>query len=234
MSNSYVIATSREWNNSMARSVSEKTGADCHLITKKSELTLETLSEIGPRIIFFPHWSYMIPAEVFQSYACIVFHMTDLPYGRGGSPLQNLIIRGMESTRISALKVVSELDAGPIYMKEDLSLSGTAEEIFLRASGIIEGMILSLIAHCPEPFPQSGEPVLFKRRRPDESNLADFHPQDLKGIYDFIRMLDAPGYPRAFLDLGDFRISFEKPHITGTGIEGRFVVTRKSQKSDLE
>ena len=35
--------------------------------------------------------------------------MTDLPYGRGGSPLQNLIIRGFESTKISAIEFKMEL-----------------------------------------------------------------------------------------------------------------------------
>ncbi len=41
--------------------------------------------------IFIPHWSYIILPEIYLNYECIVFHMTDLPYGRGGSPLQNLL-----------------------------------------------------------------------------------------------------------------------------------------------
>ena len=51
-----------------------------------------------------------IPTEIFTSFECIVFHMTDLPYGRGGSPLQNLIVRGHKKTKVSALKVVKEVD----------------------------------------------------------------------------------------------------------------------------
>ena len=47
--------------------------------------------------------------------------MTDLPYGRGGSPLQNLIVRGHKHTMISAIKCVKELDAGPIYLKKPLT-----------------------------------------------------------------------------------------------------------------
>ena len=31
--------------------------------------------------------------EIHENYKCIIFHMTDLPFGRGGSPLQNLISR---------------------------------------------------------------------------------------------------------------------------------------------
>ena len=50
--------------------------------------------------------------------------MTDLPYGRGGSPLQNLIVRGWKETKVLALKVVEELDAGPIYYKKRLAYMG--------------------------------------------------------------------------------------------------------------
>ena len=60
--------------------------------------------------------------------------MTDLPYGRGGSPLQNLIIRGHKKTKISALRMVNELDAGPIYFKRSLSLNGNAQKIYSSCS----------------------------------------------------------------------------------------------------
>lgn len=81
-----------------------------------------------------------------------MFHMTDLPYGRGGSPLQNLIVRGHKEIMISALRVEKGLDAGDIYMKKPLSLEGTAEEIFIRANDIIEDMIEELILKNTPPI----------------------------------------------------------------------------------
>jgi methionyl-tRNA formyltransferase len=44
--------------------------------------------------------------------------MTDLPFGRGGSPLQNLISRKIYNTKLSAIRVVKELDAGPVFLKK--------------------------------------------------------------------------------------------------------------------
>ena len=67
--------------------------------------------------------------------------MTDLPYGRGGSPLQNLIQRGHNTTMLTALRCNEGCDTGDIYLKRSLSLCGTAEEIFIRADTIIEQMI---------------------------------------------------------------------------------------------
>ena len=98
--------------------------------------------------------------------------MTDLPFGRGGSPLQNLIVRGINETKISALRCVEEVDAGPIFMKKSLSLHGTAQEIYIRANIIIEEMIVFLIKNKPDPQDQIGEVVMFKRRKENEGDLA--------------------------------------------------------------
>ena len=67
--------------------------------------------------------------------------MTDLPYGRGGSPLQNLIIRGGKTTKLFAFRMTEEFDARPNYLKRNLSLEGTAREIFIRANYLSAKMI---------------------------------------------------------------------------------------------
>lgn len=150
----------------------------------------------------------LFPVDVFERTKCIIFHMTDLPYGRGGSPLQNLIVRGHSETMVSALRCEAGLDTGPIYMKRPLSLLGSAREILLRATDVIAGMIADMVENWPQPVPQTGEPTLFKRRTPADSNWAD--ARTLDAVYDHIRMLDADGYPPAFLDIGGFRLEFPR------------------------
>ena len=204
----YVLATTRPWNEAMAERLTARTGCDFVLISSKEDLTLENLAPIHPEIIFFPHWSYRIDPRIFGRFKSVIFHMTDLPFGRGGSPLQNLIVRGIYETKISALRCVEEVDGGPIYLKRPLSLYGSAEEIFLRASGIIEEMIVEILERNPKPVPQQGEPTPFKRRRPEESNLAS--ASSLDQLFDMIRMLDAEGYPNAFLEFGPFRLEFTR------------------------
>lgn len=182
--------------------------SDFHFIENKQELNINLLKEIDPKYIFFPHWSYLIPEEIFHNFDCIVFHMTNLPFGRGGSPLQNLISRGITHTKISAIKVIRKLDAGPVYLKKELCLNGNAEEIFLRACTIISGMIDEIIKENPIPSEQTGEPVFFNRRKPEMSNINSL--KHLNKLYDQIRMLDADGYPRAFLENDNFRFEFSR------------------------
>jgi len=203
-----VLASNRRWNQGMVESLAMRTGCQFELIANAQELTAERLASVNPRYVFFPHWSHRIDAEIFNQFECIIFHMTDLPYGRGGSPLQNLIARGISETKISALRCVEEMDAGPIYLKRPLSLYGSAEEIFLRASKVIEDMIVEILHAQPDPVPQLGEPTVFKRRKPDQSNLVG--AMTLEEVFDRIRMLDADGYPPAFLEVGPFKLEFTR------------------------
>src|SRR3989339_963082 len=115
MSDFCIIASSKLWNKDLPANLHAATGQRFQLISNPVELNVERLTELSPRYVFFPHWSHRIPADVFQNFECVIFHMTDLPFGRGGSPLQNLIARGIYETQISALKCVEEVDAGPIY-----------------------------------------------------------------------------------------------------------------------
>lgn len=50
--------------------------------------------------------------------------------------------------------------------------------------------------------------MVFKRRKPEESRITSDMKTDQ--IYDYIRMLDAEGYPRAFIEFGDYRLELEQ------------------------
>lgn len=208
MADLYVIASSKPWNKNLLENLHAAIGQRFQLISNPAEITVEHLTELSPRYVFFPHWSHRIPAEVFENFECVILHMTDLPFGRGGSPLQNLITRGIYETQVSALKCVKEVDAGPIYLKRPLSLHGTAEEIYLRASEIVEKMIVEIIKTNPQPIAQVGEPTFFKRRKPEQGNLLD--AKSLDQAFDLIRMLDADGYPNAFVNAGSLRLEFTR------------------------
>ncbi|MEI7995799.1 MAG: formyltransferase family protein [Methylococcaceae bacterium] len=196
------------------------------MIDEPSKLTKEFLIKINPRYIFFPHWSAIVPKEITAQYECVCFHETDLPYGRGGSPIQNLIERGHKETQITALKMTDIVDGGPIYMKRQLSLLGLAEEIFIRAADLVAGMIEEIVVNQPEPVPQVGEAVCFGRRKPEQSEI-DKDTQSLEHIYDLIRMLDAQDYPHAYLDIDNFRIEFTRPALRTDFIEANVIIKSK-------
>ena len=230
---SYIVAGCRPW----ARRVFDECLAPLPgrwvYASNPGELEPERLNALAPRYLFFLHWSWKVPADVVHRFECVNFHMTDLPYGRGGSPLQNLILAGHRFTKLSALRMTEELDAGPIYLKETLSLDGRAEDVYLRAAYLGAEMIREIVGRAPTSVPQAGEVTEFRRRRPEDSVI----PGDIRvaAVYDFIRMVDAAGYPPACFDRGELHYDFHDAVRTREGademIEARVRITR-SRRSE--
>ena len=75
-----------------------------YLIEREKLLSSRYIEKLRPSKIFVLHWNKMIPSKIYQKFETIIFHMTDVPFGRGGSPLQNLIIRGYKISKLSAIK----------------------------------------------------------------------------------------------------------------------------------
>lgn len=203
----YILLSEKKWHLNLFNDLKNKiSNSSWFLINSKEDFNLKKLKSINPSKIFIPHWSYIIQKEIYLKYECVIFHMTDLPYGRGGSPLQNLIVRGFKKTKISALKVDKDIDAGDIYMKMDLDLSGSAKEIFSRSVPIIYKMIKEILENKKIPYKQKGDVVHFKRRVKSDGDISAINKLDK--VYDYIRMLDAEGYPSAFMEFSKFKIEF--------------------------
>ncbi len=205
----YIVAGCKSWNRRVFDETLSKLAGEWHYIGDREQLSHAKIRELRPRYIFFLHWSWKVPQEIVEEVECVCFHMTDVPYGRGGSPLQNLIVRGHRDTKLTALRMTGELDAGPVYLKNDLCLEGGAEEIYIRASALSVKMVQQIVQDEIRPLPQTGEVVNFVRRKPEESRIGNL--DSLERLHDFIRMLDAEGYPRAFLSHAGYRFEFSRP-----------------------
>jgi len=210
----YIVATVKPWNIEAFNKHAPNLPGNWSLITDKNEL-LSAVNKINPRYIFFPHWSWIVPTEILKHAECVCFHMTDVPFGRGGSPLQNLIVRGHKETKLSALRMVKELDAGPVYLKKPLSLEGRAQDIYERAADRVYDLIKEIVIKEPQPDPQEGKVTNFSRRTPDMSRLPN--SKTSAELYDHIRMLDADTYCRAFLEHGDYTLSFYDADLESDG-----------------
>jgi methionyl-tRNA formyltransferase len=220
-----VLASNRHWNWVLVDRLATRIGCDFILISEPKELTIAKLVAINPKFVFFPHWSHHIDSNIYEQFECVIFHMTDLPYGRGGSPLQNQIAQGIYETKISALRCVEAMDAGPIYLKKPFSLYGSAEEIFLRATDIIEDMIVEILQKSPEPIAQVGPATVFKRRKPEDGNMVT--AQSLEQVFDLIRMLDAEGYPPAFIETECFRLEFSRASLKSGSVIADVKISKK-------
>ena len=67
-----------------------------------------------------------------------------MPKFRGGSPIQNQIIRGITKSKISAFRVNSVIDGGDICLKRHINLTGNTKNIFIQIESKIFRMIKNL------------------------------------------------------------------------------------------
>lgn len=202
----FILLTDKPWHDQLFLKLSGRWDEKWIRLRKINDETEDLLVSLEPRFVFVPHWSRIISERIWSRWNVVVFHMTDLPFGRGGSPLQNLIVRGYKETKLSALLVDGGIDTGPVFLKRDLSLEGSAREIFERSTGVISSMISAIIDQNLEPVQQKGEVTLFTRRRPEDGNCAQLSTLD--AMHDYIRMLDCEGYPHAFLETEHLKIEF--------------------------
>lgn len=209
MKNKVIIACSKNWflkNKKVKKFINNK---NIILIKEKKLLNSNFIRKLNPQIIFFPHWSYKVDENIINNFECVCFHTSPLPYGRGGSPIQNLIIRNFKKAPVCAIKMTKFLDAGPIYLKKTVSLTGNLNEIFERISEEIIKMVKILIRKKIKPKRQVGKPFIFKRIKAKASEIKN--EKKIDEIYKKIRMLDAPDYPNAFIKINKIKLILTNP-----------------------
>ena len=195
------------------------------IIKNKKDLTLTKLNSVKPDLIMFPHWSHMVPDSITKKYTCICFHSAPLPYGRGGSPIQNMIKRGFKETEVCSLKMEKELDSGPIYLRSKVRLSGNLDNILIRIYEAIASQIKIIKEKKIIPKPQDGDVIKFKRLS-IKDNLVNFD-NDLSKAFDQIRMLDSDLYPSAFFGLGDYFFFLKDAKIKKNELNANVSIQRK-------
>jgi len=177
------------------------------LIKSPKKLTYSKVKILNPKLIFFPDWSWIVPKNIIDNFTCVCFHESNLPKFKGGSPIQNQIIRGIKKTKTTAFLMNEKLDSGDILLQKDLSLNGTLDEIFSRMIKNDYDMITKIIQGKYRQRKQKGTSTYYKRRKPSESELKHLN-YSKKHLYDFIRMLSDP-YPNAFVKIGNKKIVFK-------------------------
>lgn len=132
----------------------------------------------------------------------LVIHESDLPKGRGWSPLTWQVLEGAGRIPVTLLEAVEEVDAGPIYMQGWLKLDGheLIDELRAEQARATFELCSNFVLKYPEILhharPQSGEPSWYPRRTPADSQIDPDKP--LIDQFNLLRVVDNAGYPAFF------------------------------------
>lgn len=131
----------------------------------------------------------------------LVVHASDLPKGRGFSPMTWLILEGCNEIPVCLLEAAQQVDAGAVIYRDIMALRGYElnEEIRVKLGGMHIDLCMRFLAESLplEGIPQQGESTCYPRRRPKDSRLDP--EKTLADQFNLLRVVDNERYP-AFFD----------------------------------
>ena len=202
----------RDWAIKIYTNLVKKRKDKIFLHYTKSYLEKKIL-KIDPDIILFYGWSWIIKEKVFKNYNCFMLHPSALPKYRGGSPIQNQIIRGEKISAVTIFKINEIIDGGDIYFQKKISLIGSLNKIFEKI--VIEGTKGTLKILDTKKIKikkqNHNRATFFTRRKPEQSEITikEIKEKPAEYIANKIRMLENP-YPNAFIKLNKGKLIIKK------------------------
>ena len=175
------------------------------LILNKKKLNEKKILKFNPHFILFYGWSWKVSDKLIKTNKCIMLHPSKLPKFRGGSPIQNQIIRGVRLSAVTLFRMNNKIDQGNILLQKKLSLDGSIKDIFNRISTIGFKLTKKLISgNFKEKKQPDNKIKIYKRRKPEESEitLKELKNKNVKYLFNKIRMLGDP-YPNAYIKTKD-------------------------------
>jgi len=136
-----------------------------------------------------------------KSTSNIVCHPSDLPAGKGSSPIAWELLKGANELTFTLFEAVEGVDSGPIYDKLKVKLSGHElnDEIKKIQAITTFEMILNYINSFPSvsSYQQVGKETFYKKRTPQDCEL-DIN-NSIKDQFNLLRIVDNDNYPAFFI-----------------------------------
>lgn len=163
---------------------------------------------VGGELLFLISCGQIISLNVRERYRhALVVHASDLPRGRGWSPLVWQIIEGRNAVAVTLLEADDPVDSGAIWAKRWLHFEG--HELFDEINAALFGAEIELmdlaVQQCNTIKPQSQDSTevsWYPRRKPQDSRLDP--EQSLAAQFNLLRVADPDRYP-AFFELHGHR-----------------------------
>jgi methionyl-tRNA formyltransferase len=134
----------------------------------------------------------------------IVVHASDLPKGKGWSPLTWQILEGKNDIPLTLFEAAKGVDSGPIYAQDVIRFEGheLIDEMREREGNAIVALALRFIDAYENISgrAQAGEETFYRRRTPKDSELEP--TKSLTELFSQLRVADNERYPAFFSHKG--------------------------------
>ncbi len=156
-------------------------------------------------IVFILSYHQLIEQEFLEQHKinCVI-HASNLPKGKGWSPLFWQVLEGKDSIVFTLFRADTKADSGMIYLQKTLHLSGLElyEELREKQAKMCQQMCLEFLRQLPtlEPKVQSGEESFYPKRSPKDSEL-DI-TKSIEAQFNLLRIVSNEEFPAFFYKNG--------------------------------
>jgi methionyl-tRNA formyltransferase len=186
---------------------------------------LERVRGLRPDALAVVAYGRILPPELLAvpRLAPVNVHASLLPRHRGASPIQAAILAGDAETGVATMRMVEELDAGPVYLERRVAIGPreTAGELSARLAPLggelLAETLRGLAAGTLAARPQEGEPTYCRTIRREDAR-ADW-TKDARSLDRALRAYTP--WPGLFTMLGGERVKIleAEPHAPGSGVQ---------------
>jgi methionyl-tRNA formyltransferase len=162
----------------------------------------------GGDIAFFLGFNKILTKKTLEKHKNnIVVHESDLPKGKGMSPVSWQVLKGKDEIQITLFEMVEKLDSGDVYLQDTMRFNGLelVSEIRSKQAKYTFKLCLNFLDRYPEILneghKQSGKETFYKKRLPEDSNL-DVN-KTLLDQFNLLRIVDNDRYPAFFEHRGE-------------------------------
>jgi methionyl-tRNA formyltransferase len=132
----------------------------------------------------------------------LVVHESNLPQGRGWSPLTWQILEGRNRIPVTLFEAVDAVDAGQVYAQDWIDYQGLelVDELRARQGEATVRLCRRFVYEYPVIVgtgrEQTGQAIYYARRRPENSRLDP--DQTIREQFNLLRVVDNERYPAFF------------------------------------
>jgi methionyl-tRNA formyltransferase len=135
---------------------------------------LEPGLDLGAEIVVAAAYGLIVPEDVLAERLWLNVHPSLLPRWRGAAPVERAIMAGDVETGVSIIRLVKELDAGPIAARESFALSqeDDAGAVYEQAAEVASRLLDDVLASSSPAFrDQVGEATYAAKIAPEDRYL---------------------------------------------------------------
>ena len=169
----------------------------------------------GDVAFFLSFWSLVPAATLKRNTHNLVVHASDLPRGKGWSPMTWQVLEGANEIPVTLFEAQPAVDSGDIYYTQPIRFEGHELLPELRVAlmeksyALCERFVADYPLIASRGREQEGEESFYPRRGPDDSRIDP--GESIASQFELLRTVDNESYPAFFEYRGQrYKLAIEK------------------------